>query len=207
MPALNLDLESKADDEIGAHAQAIFNAMDGKAKYATVQALVTAMLTAKTAYGTALTEQETAAGFAVAKTQAKNDTRTSLQDAITALGNAMIATNPPFSEADLLEALFTLRAAGSPIGPLPAPVDFLATMGDAPGEMDLTWSAIKGRRYYDVEYRLVTDTNWTRLDPSPTKSKAEITGLQSGKEYIFRVRAVGTAGATPWSDVSIKMAP
>jgi hypothetical protein len=33
-----------------------------------------------------------------------------------------------------------------------------------------------------------------------------VTGLTSGKKYWFRVRAVGTAGFSGWSDPAVKMA-
>ena len=208
MPTITMDLDAKTDEEIGEEANAIFEAMDGKAKYASVQALVTALGTAKGAYSTALTDQVTKDAIARAATQTKKDKRELLEAAISGVAAGLTAPTATFTDADVLEAKFSLRAAPTAIGQLPAPVDFLATMGDEPGEMDLVWAAIKGRRVYDVEYRLnVEGATWTRVDPSPTKSKMTVTGLQSGKEYVFRVRAVGTAGAGPWNDVNIKMAP
>lgn len=208
MATITLNLGSKSDTQIGPDAAAVVEATNNKAKYAAVQAFITALNTATTAYTQALTDQLTKAALAESATQVKNDKRGDLEQALNDLATAMETTKPPFSEADLLEAKLTLRAAASAVGPLSAPIDFLATIGDDPGEMDLTWSAVKGRRYYDVEYRLNVDGSaWKRLDPSPTKSKATVSGLESGKEYIFRVRAVGTAGPSPWSDVSIGRAP
>lgn len=208
MPTLNFDLAGKTDLEVGDLALAIINATDGKPKYAAVQTLITALKTASGTYATAVTDKKNADDAAQAATTTKNDARGGVEAAIMDLGNGMISLKPtPLGDADVQAAGFNLRAANSPIGQLAAPIDFLATMGDDTGEMDLTWSAVKGRRFYDVEYRLATDAAWTRVDPSPTKSKVTVHGLQSGKLYVFRVRAVGTAGPSPWSDVSEKMAP
>ncbi len=208
MPAITLDLDAKDDATLGEDTRAIILATDGKPKYAAVQTLITALKTASGQYDDALTDQLTKEAAAKAATQTKKDKRGDVEGATAALANGLMSTSPAFSDADVIEAKFTLRAASAPVGEMPAVIDFLATMGDTPGENDLTWSAVKGRRYYDVEYRLnVPGSTWIRLDPSPTKSKATVSGLQSGEEYVHRVRAVGTAGPGPWSDVSIKRAP
>ena len=110
-------------------------------------------------------------------------------------------------EAKILSTGFAVRAAGSPVGALPAPIDFLATFGDNPGEVDVTWSAVKGAKSYIVEVREnVAGTAWGGARVV-TKSRATIDGLTTGKTYAFRVRAVGTAGEGPWSDESLKLAP
>lgn len=208
MATIKLDLDAKDDATLGEDTRAIIEATDTKPKYAAVQSLITALKTASGQYDDALTDQQTKDAAAKAATQTKNDKREAVEGAVAALANGLMSATPAFSDADVLEAKFVLRAASAPVGEMPAVIDFLATMGDAPGENDLTWSAVKGRRYYDVEYRLNVDgAAWIRQDPSPTKSKTTVDGLQSGQEYVFRVRAVGTAGPGPWSDVSIKRAP
>jgi predicted phage tail protein len=39
-----------------------------------------------------------------------------------------------------------------------------------------------------------------------TKSGCTATGLNPGQMYYFRVRAVGTSGLSPWSDIAQKRA-
>jgi hypothetical protein len=40
-----------------------------------------------------------------------------------------------------------------------------------------------------------------------TRSSYTVTGLTSGDTFAFRVRAIGSAGDSDWSDEAIKMAP
>ena len=88
-----------------------------------------------------------------------------------------------------------------------AALDFLATSGDNAGEIDLTWSAVRGSRSYVTQYREdVPGTAWI-TGPLGTRSRATVENLQTAKTYVFRVVAVGTAGQGPWSDESTKLAP
>lgn len=100
-----------------------------------------------------------------------------------------------------------VRATASPIGELPAPLDFLATMGDLEGEIDLTWDPVRGAKVYMIECKPHNDAGVWELVRPVTDSKATIEELVSGDVYAFRVAAVGTAGQGPWSDVSVKRVP
>lgn len=207
MPAIALDLQSKTDTEIVQNAESVFNATDGVAKYAPAQATITLLGAAAATLKTDLTNQANAAAAAQAATATKDASRAALEGVFNALAGAFSAITPPLSQADILAANLSLRGAAAPVGAMPAVIDFLATMGDDTGEVDLTWSRVKGAYVYEVEYRLHVDgSTWTRLDNSPTESKVTVTGLVSGSVYAFRVRAVGAAGAGPWSDESVKMA-
>ena len=113
------------------------------------------------------------------------------------------------SEGDATKILtsgFAVRDLPTPIGPLPAPVDFMPSMGDEPGEIDLTWSAVHGAKSYLSEYR-EQGTAGPWLQKFGTKSRLSVTGLTSGKTYVFRVAALGAAGQSPWSLEAARMAP
>lgn len=70
----------------------------------------------------------------------------------------------------------------------------------------LAWSAAKGATTYEIEY--VTDiTHFEGSDSISnvtgiTTTTYEKTGLETGKEYFFRVRAVNDKGETGWSEIS-----
>ena len=136
----------------------------------------------------------------------KDQKRVLLENGLTKRGN-YVETTADGDEATILSAGFQVRAATTPIGDLPAPVDFLATMGDMAGEVDLIWSRVTGANAYMIQYREHdAGANWTSAMPS-TASKATVAGLDPGKTYAFRVAALGAAGQGPWSDESVKMAP
>ena len=99
--------------------------------------------------------------------------------------------------------------SGTPVGPMPPVVGLTATSGDADGEIDLAWNAIRrGLQNYFIE---ITDdpagqTGW-HFAANSRKSSAQITGLTSGKRYWFRVTAEGAAGPGPASNAATKVAP
>ncbi len=100
-----------------------------------------------------------------------------------------------------------LRTAAVAVGDLPAPSDLRATIGSHLGEIDLQWDPVYGASIYELECMEhgVAGQSWQAVK-SVTQSKYTVTGLVSGKQYAFRVRALGPKGAGPWSDEAVKMA-
>lgn len=97
---------------------------------------------------------------------------------------------------------------GTPIGPLPRPENVRASMGQFPGVIRVSCDPIKGTQTYVTECRLHDEPNqtWQQAKLS-TKSRNDINGLVSGKNYAFRMAAIGAAGQSPWSDEAVCMAP
>ena len=97
---------------------------------------------------------------------------------------------------------------GTPIGPLPRPENVKAAMGKFPGVIRVSCDRIKGTQTYVTECRLHDEPNqtWQQAKLS-TKSRNDIGGLISGKNYGFRMAAIGAAGQSPWSDEAVSMAP
>ncbi|MES2706461.1 MAG: fibronectin type III domain-containing protein [Verrucomicrobiota bacterium] len=115
------------------------------------------------------------------------------------------------NDAVILSAGFTLRSAPTATTSLAAPDQVTATMGDAPGEIDLSWHRVPKARTYVVEMRNHSDTAapgpWSQAKLS-TRSSTTITGLGSGQRYAFRIRAIGPHDLeSPWSGEAGCMAP
>ncbi|MEO5804424.1 MAG: fibronectin type III domain-containing protein [Verrucomicrobiota bacterium] len=110
-------------------------------------------------------------------------------------------------EAKILSSNFPVKDPPTPIGALPASVDFLATLGDMEGEIDLIWSRVRGAQSYIVQYSPYAMPRVWEQEAVVTKSKATVADCTPGKMYVFRVAAVGAAGQGPWSDESVKRAP
>jgi hypothetical protein len=110
--------------------------------------------------------------------------------------------------AVVLSAGMEVRATASPLGPMPQPQGLAATEGDMQCSIDLSWDRVKGAKSYIVQ--MTQDVNnaasWVTLDVAP-KSSYCVKDLASGQRYWFRVAAVGTEGAGPWTDPATKIAP
>lgn len=69
----------------------------------------------------------------------------------------------------------------------------------------LEWSSVKTATSYDIEYTTKKSyfggSDQTTTVSSITTPKYEKTGLTSGTEYFFRVRAVNSQGASAWSGI------
>lgn len=102
---------------------------------------------------------------------------------------------------------FAVAGTAQPIGPLPRPENVKAAMTPTPGVIRVSCEPIKGTQTYIIEFREHIDGQpWVQIKLS-TKSRNDIAGLVSGKNYAFRIAAVGAAGQSPWSDEAVCMAP
>jgi len=103
-----------------------------------------------------------------------------------------------------------LDVAGTPtpVGPMTAPLNVLATMSEIAGQVDVMWDPVENVVTYIVQVCSdpMTDANWHQVG-LPTKSQFTVTGLTTGTKYWFRVAAKGTGAQGPWSDPAQKMAP
>ena len=89
----------------------------------------------------------------------------------------------------------------TPLGVLPAPTNVRSNLGLLDGTIIVRFNAVRGRKVYKLECAESADGPWT-LSYEGTRASATCSGLVSGKEYFFRVRAVGTAGPGAWSDIT-----
>ncbi|MGB8167694.1 MAG: fibronectin type III domain-containing protein [Chthoniobacteraceae bacterium] len=205
MAQVKLELDRRSDDDLHQFTETHIAAMDGNANFPTPAPTTAAFQTVFDDYRAKLTAAKKAAMEAEAATALKETARATLSLAWNDRGNYLQSASGG-DAAKIMSAAVGVRDEPQPIGPLPAPEDFMPTMGDAPGEIDLTWSRVRGARTYIVEYRESGTTGaWSQT--FATKSRASVTGLTGGKTYTFRVAAVGAAGQSPWSLEAARMAP
>src|SRR5581483_3838343 len=110
--------------------------------------------------------------------------------------------------AKIQSAGMDVRAAASPTT-IPGQVMNLAlTAGDNDGELDAQWDPVAAAKSYEIQSSPdpVTPTSWAPRF-SVTKSKASLNSFTSGQRVWVRIRAVGSAGAGPWSDPAVKTVP
>lgn len=206
MSKVKLNLSDKSDSELLTFTQQHIAAMAGNANYPTPLPAAPAFLTLYSGFESALDTAELAATTAKQKTALKDVARVALEVGLNQRGGYVESTSAG-DEAKILTSNFLVREAPTPVGTLPAPLDFLATMGDMSGEIDLIWSRVYGAGSYVVQHSpYATPRVWSQA-LVVTASKATVSGCTPGQLCAFRVAAVGAAGQGPWSDESVKMSP
>lgn len=94
-----------------------------------------------------------------------------------------------------------------PVGTIPAgargPITVVASSATS---VHLTWDAITTAKTYDVEYatkkEYLEGSNASTRISSIETTHYELTGLQSGNTYFFRMRGVNDEGTSQWSGIS-----
>ena len=130
----------------------------------------------------------------------KNQKRKTLEDLLQDLA-VYVNQTANGNEAMLISSGFDLAKKSEPIGPLPAPENLKITPGKSKGSLQLSCASVSGAKSYGFEYRLInseSENGWVRVDS--TKRKVLLTDLSRGKQYAFRVLAIGTNPQRNWSD-------
>lgn len=113
------------------------------------------------------------------------------------------------STSEILSSGFDVRSKNAPILSLLRPASLHAVRSDKEGVVELNWKPVRGGNQYIVEKSIkdpITDVaEWVHLGYS-TRSKFFVKNLEPGVYYWFRVRAIGSAGMSPFSDPATVMA-
>ena len=68
----------------------------------------------------------------------------------------------------------------------------------------ISWAAVSGATYYEVQYRTPKTGNAWRADPDYSSGTSYIsTGLMDYNSYDYRVRAVNATGASAWTEYTL----
>ncbi len=109
-------------------------------------------------------------------------------------------------QAKLQAIYLDVTSTPAPTGPLAAPINLRSFVGEMEQSIRLEWNPTVGRDIYVVECAEDPNGPWTQVYIGK-KSFAICSGLTSGAEYFFRVRAIGgSTGSSPWSDITRKRA-
>lgn len=104
----------------------------------------------------------------------------------------------------ILSTGFDVRKPNEPVGPLPAAQNVRALVQPYPGRLEVRWDGVAGRSMYQLWMTSgdpVDPAGWKLLLQS-TKNRHLVESLTSDKVYTFRVVVLGTAGASPVSDIA-----
>jgi hypothetical protein len=99
---------------------------------------------------------------------------------------------------------FFVRSTGNSLMEIPRPLKLRAQLRDHLGEVLLDWATTPGASLYVIQHNGVSPDDagaWKEVGET-TRIRHIVKGLASAKEHWFRVRATGTKGTSPWSDVA-----
>ena len=202
-----LSLDQRGFEEILTLANNIKTAMTGNASFATPTPTLTALGTLITTAQTKLADFTAAQQTAQTRTSERNDAFDALESALTQLAGYVEAASGG-DAAKIQSAGMDVQGARTPVG-VPAQVLNLAvTAGDFEASLDAAWDPVRGAKSYEVQTSAdpMSATSWA---PKLTaaKSSTSLSSLTSGNKVWVRVRAIGAAGAGPWSDPAVKTVP
>lgn len=87
-----------------------------------------------------------------------------------------------------------------------APTVITECKADSETSVLLKWDAAVGAKTYTIEYtdeiKYFSTSSQTSTEEGIDKTTWRIVGLESGKEYFFRVKAINEQGESGWSDIS-----
>ena len=85
------------------------------------------------------------------------------------------------------------------------PSDIVTIRGTSATSIYLAWTSVNSATSYDIEYttnvKYFDGSDQTQTITGVTTTTYEKTGLESGKEYFFRVRAANDQGQSSWSGI------
>jgi len=168
---------------------------------ATLQTLLTDSQSKSALYDTAVTNASQALAV-------RDLARQALANALDSEG-AYVQNQSGGDEVQILSTGFTVRAHGTPVGPMAQVQNLSVTEGDGPGMVDAHWDPTAGASSSEV-------ASCPGPDPAAgvytsaalvTASSTTLTGLTSGTRVWIKVRAIGSQGPGPWSDPATKIVP
>ena len=190
---------SYTDSGIAEKAQHIVNSMSANPAYPAPVPALTDVQTVIASFTTALANLGTTGKQG---TLLKDQLRDTLQQLLNSLALYVQATGGNDIVVLQGSGYDLQKGKGSPIGILPKPANFKVVPGPMPGSVKLSFDAIPGANTYLFQYAEAPvngNTAWQNIYSG--KSSYLIEDLTSGKQYAFRVCAIGTDPTLVFSDV------
>ena len=194
---INFASSKYTDEALGTKTNNILDKVEGNPVFQGAQPIIQELRVANTNYINALAKVE---GGSKEDTVIKNNCRKTVETLLKKLAGA-VQTISDGDEAIILSSGMEVNKKPSTVGKLDKPENLTVKPGDNKGAVTMMCDVVEYADYYEFEHTElpITSTNfWTK--DTTKKRKYEKTGLNSGKEYAFRVAGVGTDPSRVYSD-------
>ena len=102
-----------------------------------------------------------------------------------------VRTNCASGNTTYTSAQFTTLCTVTPTG--------LSTSTVSDNSATVTWAAVSGASSYDVDYKISAESIWINAATATTATSIDLSGLSTGVQYDYRVRANCASGSTAYS--------
>src|SRR5207302_5626781 len=196
MNKLNTGFSKLSENDFDNKAQAIVAALTGNANFPTTTPPLATITASVGAYQTALAMQP-----GQARDAAVAATRTTLSTQLEQLARGLELT-PNVTDAMLATTGFDLRKSpASTSDPVIAPGNLRLKQTGVSGVVQVMCDAVTRAQAYELQYALDPNAGpWSDGGTFVSTRGIGMTGLNRGKDYWARVRAVGPNGPGAWSD-------
>lgn len=204
MNELSVGFSQDSDASLSAEATLVHTSLTtppGLTYFPTTTPTTAALKTALEAYQGAIGTENTAANVALRKAK---------RDALILVLQKLAANLELTADGDMVKLAATgFDFKGKPVrstGPLPAPQNLRVKTTGTSGEALAKVAAVALASGYEAQFTLdPLAGSWTSIDSVTDSQNIMFTGLSRGKDYFFRVRALGANGPSGWSDVATMM--
>jgi hypothetical protein len=204
MNELSIGFSQDSDNKLLAKASSVYLALTtqpGLGYFPTPTPAMPAFKAGIDAFQEALSGENTAANVAARKAG---------RDALILQMQKMAAGLELTADGDLVKLAATgFELKSKPTrssGPLPAPRNLRVKTTGTAGEALCKCAAVPLADAYECGCTLdPINGPWTQIPPLSNSQNMLFTGLTRGKDYYFRVRAIGANGPSGWSDVATMM--
>lgn len=202
---IKLNLARLSVPQLLVFAQEVNSKMTGNAWFMTPNPTLAALTSSYSAANIAATAAEAAQQTAMQKIIERDNLVLALENLLTQLA-AYVENASGGDTAKILSSGFAVRSTGGPVGQLPAPENMRAEAGSDAGQLLATWDRVSRANSYELATCTdpVNENGWAHRG-SVTRTKFQITGAPSGARCWVRVRAIGSAGPSEWSEPAVAM--
>ena len=211
MSLVKLALQEKDDQELRDFAIGHRDAMVGNPNFTTPDPLPAVFDPDLQAFVDDLLEEaDLKAQLAAVRARIKTVTRPKVEQNLTGRGRYVQGKSNGGQPAIILSAALDVQDEGTPTTSLAQPLNLVASVGDSAGEVDLGVNRVPRVVGYIWECREHIEGQvpgpWTQAKVS-RRSSVTVPGLVPGREYAFRVRALGPNEVeSAWSDEAVSRA-
>ena len=195
---INFASSKYTDEALGTKANNILEKVEGNPTFQSAMQIIQELRVANTNYINALAKVE---GGSKEDTVIKNNCRKIVETQLKKLAGA-VQTISDGDEAIILSSGMDANKKPSAVGKLAKPENLTVKPGDNKGSVLMMCDVVEYADYYEFEHTVlpITPTSiWTK--DTTKKRKYEKSGLDSGKEYAFRVAGAGSDPSRVYSDI------